>query len=112
MKHNIDGQLAENKVADMLQSGGYLILDRNWKTRKCEIDIVARKDNCVYFVEVKFRTSVAQGSGFEYITSAKLRQMEFAANYWVAVNKWAGEYMLSGASVSGSDFQIEFIEEL
>lgn len=112
MKHNDDGQLAEDRVAKYLTSNGYKIIDRNWKTKQCEIDIVARKKNCIYFVEVKYRSSSAQGTGFEYITKTKLQQMEFAGKYWVAVHKWDGEYTLSGASVSGDDLEIDFIEDL
>ena len=112
MKHNIDGQDAESVVAKYLENNGFKIVDRNWKTRQCEIDIVAKKDNCIYFVEVKYRSSSSQGDGFEYITSNKLRQMSFAGELWVAQNKWQSEYCLSGASVSGPDFEVEFIEEI
>lgn len=110
MKHNDDGQYAEEKAAEFLSNNGYKILDRNWKTRQCEIDIVAKKNSCVYFVEVKYRTTSSQGTGFEYITDVKLRQMSFAAEYWVVKNRWEGEFVLSGMSVSGTGFDIEFIE--
>ncbi len=112
MKHNIDGHNAEGAVEDYLGDNGFKILDRNWKTKQCEIDVIAKKDKCIYFVEVKYRSSFDQGDGFEYITPTKLRQMSFAAEYWVAQNKWEGEYCLSGASVSGDDFEVEFIEEI
>lgn len=112
MKHNDDGQLAEAKVAEYLEERGYVIRDRNWKTKQCEVDIIAEKNGCVHFVEVKYRTVSSQGDGFEYITPAKLRQMSFAAEYWVAQNRWEGEYVLSAASVSGPTFQIEYIEEI
>ena len=112
MKHNIDGQDAESVVAKYLENNGFKIVDRNWKTRQCEIDIVAKKEKCIYFVEVKFRTNPDQGEGFDYITPGKLRQMSYAAKVWVAQNKWDGEYCLSAASVSGEDFKIDFIEQV
>lgn len=112
MKHNIDGQSAEQAVIKLLDKSGYKVLDHNWKTPKCEIDIVAKKDKCIYFVEVKFRTNPDQGEGFDYITPGKLRQMSYAAVVWVAQNKWDGEYCLSAASVSGEDFKIDFIEQV
>lgn len=112
MKHNDDGNKAEEAVAEHLQSRGYKIKDRNWKTKQCEIDIVAEKDGCIYFVEVKYRSNTSQGSGFDYITPAKQRQMAFAADYWVAQNRWEGEYVLSGAEVLGSSYVVEFIEEV
>ena len=112
VKHNTDGQKAEEAVAEYLKQNGYKVLDKNWKTPKCEIDIVAKKDKCIYFVEVKYRSKSGQGDGFEYITSAKQRQMSYAAEIWVSQNKWSGEYVLSGASVSGPDFGIELIDQI
>lgn len=112
MKHNDDGNAAEQAVADYLQRHGYKILDRNWKTKQCEIDIIARKGSCIHFVEVKYRSSSGYGSGFDYITNSKQKQMSFAANYWVAKTKWEGEYVLSGAEVSGPNFDVTFLEEL
>ncbi len=112
MKHNIDGKNAEEATSEYLRRNGFTILDQNWKTRQCEIDIIARKESCIYFVEVKYRTSASQGDGFEYVTASKQRQMAFAAQYWVTVNNWEDEYVLSAASVSGENYEVEFIEEI
>jgi ribonuclease HII len=73
------GHPAEIIAADYLITLGFKILDINWKTKYCEIDIVAVKKKRVYFVEVKSRSSTHSGTGFEYITSKKLNQMKFAA---------------------------------
>lgn len=78
------GRRAEDAAATYLARRGYTVLDRNWRTRWCEIDIVAQKDQVVYFVEVKYRRSDCWGSGLDYITPAKLRQMRFAAEFWIA----------------------------
>ena len=112
MKHNSDGAQAEQAVADYLSAQGYKIADQNWKTKWCEVDVVAEKDGCMYFVEVKYRTNSEQGSGFDYITSSKQRQMGFAANLWVSKNRWNGDYVLSAAEVSGPDFEVEFLEQI
>lgn len=111
-KHNADGAKAEKTVAEFLKNDGYKILGTNWKTKWCEIDIIAEKDNCIYFVEVKYRRTDSAGSGFDYIHSQKLRKMELAAKSWVELNNWKEEYVLSAAEVSGLKFDIEFIEQL
>jgi Holliday junction resolvase-like predicted endonuclease len=95
------GDAAEQLVEQDLIRGGYEILDRNWRTRYCEIDIVAKKDNCVYFVEVKYRKNSYYGNGFEVITPKKLQQMTFAAEMWVSARSWSGDYALMAGSVSG-----------
>lgn len=110
--HNLMGRAAEDEVAKYLVSKGYKIIERNWKNRWGEIDIIAARDGCVHFVEVKYRTSAEQGSGLEYITRAKLRQMGFAAEMWMSSNDDFDEFVLSAAEVSGPDFSVEFLEEI
>jgi ribonuclease HII len=100
------GRRAEEVAADFLQRKGCEVLARNWRTRLCEIDIIARRADVVYFCEVKYRKSARQGSGLEYITPKKLRQMAFAAESWVHMHGWRGEYELCAVEVSGLDFQI------
>lgn len=105
------GQRAEKAVADYLASKHYKIIAMNWKTARCEIDIVASKSNTVYFIEVKYRRSDSHGSGFSYITDAKLSQMHYAAHSWASYNNWNGQMLLAAAEVSGESFdQITFVE--
>lgn len=96
------GDAAEAKVSEYLIGRGYEIIDRNWKTKWCEIDIIAKKDNTVHFVEVKYRSNSTTGDGFAAITKAKLKQITFAAEYYQAAhpNKYS-DILLAIASVSG-----------
>ena len=106
------GQQAENAVAEYLRTRGYQIIEQNWRTRWCEIDVVAQKDDTTYFVEVKYRKSSYQGDGLAYITDKKLQQMSFAAELWVSSNNWQGGYELLGAAVTGDDFVVTDLIEL
>jgi uncharacterized protein (TIGR00252 family) len=108
MKTTYIGKHAESRVAEFLKNDGYKILNQNWRTKVCEIDVVTIKDEIVYFVEVKYRSNQSQGSGFEYITPKKLSQMEFAAQIWCTHNKWENDYRIMAASVD--DKNIEIIE--
>jgi Holliday junction resolvase-like predicted endonuclease len=101
-----DGRQAEAIAAIFLQHKGCRIVEQNWRTRRCEIDIVAQRGCVVYFCEVKYRRSVSAGTGIEYITPAKLRQMQFAAESWVHYYGWQGEYQLCAIEVSGQDFRV------
>ena len=76
------GDEAEDLVADHLRALGHSILERNWKTKFCEIDIVSRKDDTVYFVEVKHRKNASAGGGLAAITPKKVNQMSFAAELY------------------------------
>lgn len=107
------GRRAEAAATAYLSTQGYEVLAQNWRTRSCEIDIVAKRKNIVSFVEVKYRRTAAQGLGLDYVTSKKLQQMQFAAEQWVLAHKWTGDYQLAAIEVSGAGFQIgEFIESI
>jgi putative endonuclease len=105
------GRKAEQAAAEYLERLGYILIDRNWRRRQCEIDLVVQKSSVVYLVEVKYRQSDSAGSGLEYITSKKLQQMSYAAERWVAENDWSGEYVLAAVELSGDGFEVtEFID--
>ncbi len=103
------GRRAEKAVAEHLQGRGHRIISMNWRTRVCEIDVISESRGVVYFVEVKYRANSTYGSGIEYVTPAKLKQMRFAAVMWVNEHNWQGEVSLMAASVSGSGFMVEEI---
>lgn len=105
MTKTATGRNAESAVADYLVGEGYKILDKNWRNRWCEIDLIAQKDKITYFIEVKYRLSDTYGSGFEYITPQKRRQVTFAAEFWAAQNKWGGDSRLLAAEVTGINFE-------
>lgn len=108
------GNRAEEKVADYLSHNGYQILSRNWKRPICEIDVIAKKDKIIFFVEVKYRSQSIQGGGLEYITPKKLKQMVYAAEIWSKENEWDGDYRLMAASVKndGGELVLEDLLEI
>ena len=69
------GELGERLAVQHLEAKGYRILDRNWRTREGEIDIVAEVSGTVAFVEVKSRRSCLMGTAAESLTAAKQRRM-------------------------------------
>ena len=105
------GDIGEDAVVMYLEMTGYEIIARNWKTRWCEIDIIALKGKCLYFVESKFRARDVWGDGLDYITRKKLNKMKFAAEFWLANHQWSGECCLAAAAVD-SYGDVDFIETL
>jgi uncharacterized protein (TIGR00252 family) len=102
------GSEAEAKVAKFLKQQGYKVLARNWKTKACEVDIVATKDAKLYFVEVKYRKDAKQGGGLAAITPKKLKQMEFASQIFASVNSLEGvDKRLAVADVTGENYEIK-----
>lgn len=107
------GDEAESIAATYLDQQEHVILERNWKTKFCEIDIVSVKDKTFYFSEVKYRKSKDQGGGFAAITRKKQQQMKFAAEYYVASKKLIDVSMkLVAISMSGRPPEVEKLLEL
>jgi putative endonuclease len=99
------GRAGENAVAEYLREQGYEIIVQNWKNKYCEIDLVAQKNKQLLFVEVKYRKN---SDGLEAITSQKLQQMRFAAEYYLASNELADiDCQLAAASVDGAEFSVK-----
>ncbi len=112
MSTTTTGRRAETAAARYLESKGYRIVQQNWRTRWCEIDLVATKANIAVLIEVKYRRRSNWGSGLEYITRAKYRQMAYAAEFWMACHDWSGLCHLAAVEVSGPNFQVTaFIPE-
>lgn len=78
------GDKGEQAAADWLVADGHEIIERNWRTRYCEIDIVSLKDDVLWFTEVKYRKNDDFGGGLAAITAKKQQQMRFAAELFMA----------------------------
>jgi uncharacterized protein (TIGR00252 family) len=96
------GRYAEQLAAEHLISKGYEVIIKNWRNRWCEVDIIAKKDNVINFVEVKYRQRTDWGDGLDVITNKKLKQIQFAAQMWVNENNWMGDYRLLAISLAGN----------
>lgn len=95
------GRQAEAQAVALLEARGFTTVTRNWRTRYCEIDVVAKRGRVVYFIEVKYRRQSKYGDGLDYITAAKLRRMTFAADVWVSQQHWYGNYQLAVMAIDG-----------
>jgi len=115
---------AESVAPRHLELLGYSIVEQNWKVRSAEIDIVASKNNTkqwfrkaeveLYFFEVKYRKSLSQGDGFDYITYTKLKQMRYAADVYMAgVSAKIFGLHLGAIQVGGEDCnEIKLLEDV
>ncbi|WP_078311109.1 MULTISPECIES: YraN family protein [unclassified Mycobacterium] len=78
------GSRGEDLAADYLREDGFAILDRNWRCRYGELDIIAADGEVLVFVEVKTRTGRAFGTPAEAVTHTKLRRLRRLAGIWLA----------------------------
>jgi putative endonuclease len=75
--------VGENAAASYLQSLGFEILDRNFRTREGEIDIIALDGDTLCFVEVRARTSRRFGSPGESVDEQKMRKIAALADEYL-----------------------------
>jgi ribonuclease HII len=107
------GDTAESIAAGYLRSYGHTILERNWKTKFCEIDIVSQKGGTIYFSEVKYRRTQIQGGGLAAITIKKQQQMKFAAEFYAASKKLKDvNLILTAIALSGMTPKVDTYLEL
>ncbi len=77
------GQFGEQKAAEMLLRSGYSIIERNYRCGAGEIDIVAKTERTLIFVEVKSRRSDMFGTPAEAVTKKKRDHIRKVAMYYI-----------------------------
>ncbi len=80
------GQKGETLAADFLVQNGYTLLETNYRTRTAELDIIAKEQDCLCFVEVKTRTSLKKGLPRESVHLAKQQKIISGASFYLKEN--------------------------
>ena len=80
------GSEYEALAADYLQGIGYRIVERNFRCRSGEIDLIARDGEVLVFVEVKYRGSRRSGDPLEAVTERKQQTISRVAQYYMLRN--------------------------
>jgi putative endonuclease len=79
------GAIAEDIAADFVRLQGYTIVARNYRWRRGEIDIIAKRDNVLVFVEVKMRQAETKGgTAFEVVGPKQQENIVRAALHFAA----------------------------
>ncbi len=73
------GQRGEQAAADYLKNQGYSMVETNWRCSHGEIDLIARRDATLVFVEVRTRQANNTEWAFESITPAKQKRLQTLA---------------------------------
>ena len=81
--HNILGKLGEEYAAEYLKKQGYIILERNFRARHLELDIIASHGKFLAFIEVKTRSSEAFRTAISAVTRNKCRALVYAAEAYM-----------------------------
>jgi putative endonuclease len=82
-RNRLLGAAGEAAAAAWYVAQGYDVVDRNWRCREGELDLVLSRDRVVVFCEVKARTSAAFGVPAEAVTPAKRKRIRQLASRWL-----------------------------
>jgi putative endonuclease len=108
MKTTIDiGFEKEKEVIKYLENFGYKILTTNFRTYFGEIDIIAKQNDTIVFIEVKYRKSSYSGTPQEAVTSKKQQKIIKSAIVYIKHNNIKNNIRFDVASVD--DNKIELI---
>jgi putative endonuclease len=107
------GILGENIAVAHLISKGYTILDRNFKFKKNEIDIVTSFKNQIVVVEVKTRQTAEIGEPWMAVTRAKQKLIIQVANHFIQTNEIENDTRFDIISIVHNSYRtkIQHIED-
>lgn len=107
------GREAEQLAADFLVTKGFEIVERNYRHKYSEIDLIVQKKNWLIFVEVKMRSSDAYGYPEDFVDYKKARNIVDGAEEYTYQRNWNGNVRYDIVSIRerGGKREILHIED-
>jgi putative endonuclease len=113
--HNDTGKWGEDLAVAYLEKKGYTIVERDWKSGRRDIDIIALDDDVVVFVEVKTRRNRLFGDPEESVDYHKLQNLQQAISHYVKFKHIRQEIrfdIISVVGTIGSEPDIQHIQNV
>ncbi|PIQ72490.1 YraN family protein [Candidatus Roizmanbacteria bacterium CG_4_10_14_0_2_um_filter_36_35] len=108
------GKIGEQRAEDYLKNNDFTIVKKNFRTYRGEIDIIAKKQNCLYFIEVKTRSNLKKGQPWEAVNKIKIHHIKKAVDYFLLKYGYR-KYKLKISVISvllGDDEEIKFFDNV
>jgi len=104
------GRDSEDRAIEFLINSGFIVIERNFYAKKMgEIDIIAKKDNILHFIEVKSSANKKYQPIYN-ITPTKLRRVINSTHYYLKVKNLDVAFCIDALIITNGD--IEFIENI
>ncbi|MCL4118782.1 UNVERIFIED_CONTAM: hypothetical protein GTU68_015941 [Idotea baltica] len=111
-KHNDIGVRGEEEAEKYLVERDYEVLEQNWRSGKAEIDIIARKEGVLIFIEVKTRTNTIFGQPEDFVDRKKVKFLTSAAGDYMREIKHEWEVRFDIISVVIGDKKHTIIKHI
>lgn len=109
-KHNETGKKGEDMACAFLLSLHYKILERNYRYKRNEVDIICLDRNLLVFVEVKTRTSKAYGNPEDFLSKAQMKRIAQTAQFYLEENSFDNELRFDIIAISKNN-ELEHIKD-
>lgn len=112
--HNDFGKWGEQYAALYLERNGYIILERDWHVGHKDIDIIALKDNKIYFIEVKTRSSDDLFDPMLAVDQEKRRNLLSVGRAYMKMRHWDHDFqydVIILVSRDETDIRLEHIPD-
>lgn len=111
--HNELGKKGEQLAVDYLLEKGYKIVEKNYRYRKAEVDIIAMKESILIVVEVKTRSTNYFGNPEVFVNPKKIKLLTVAIDHYVIKNDLDVEVRFDIIAITkqAKSFNIEHLED-
>lgn len=107
------GKIGEQRAVDYLKNNGFIIVKKNFRSYVGEIDIIAKKQNCLYFIEVKTRSNLRKGQPWEAVNKMKIYHIKKTADYFLLKYGYKNYKLKMGViSILLDNKEIKFYENI
>ncbi len=111
MNTRVIGALKEDMAISYLVDNGFKIIERNFKCKIGEIDVIAKKDKVIRFIEIKYRTGNVAGGAYYAISKQKLIKISKIANFYIMTHpKIDSTYSIDAIIIDNDN--IEYLENV
>lgn len=110
MEHIQKGIAGEKKACAFLEQQGYQIIEKNLRIGKGEIDLIALYDNCLCFIEVKYRKHNRYGYPEEFVTQKKLLKIQETAEAYIYNKDWHGRIRFDVVAITGQEVPMHIMD--
>ena len=111
--HNELGKKGEELAVEFLQKKGFQILERNWRFKKAEIDIISLKNDVLAVIEVKTRSTSYFGNPQDFVNEKKIQLLVEAVNEYVISKDLDVDVRFDIVAIlkSKNSFNVEHLED-
>jgi putative endonuclease len=107
------GSKGEDSAVEFLFANGYQVLQRNYRFSRAEIDVIARKEGKLVFVEVKTRKSARFGYPETFLSDLQKERIHRAAEAYIVDQAWQGDIRFDIIAIlwAGDELSLEHFED-